>query len=167
MNGFFHCLTLTAYCFRKCTYRNGSNRVRYIFICKHWPKARIGSLDVVCRRTTSIVEFSQPLLDEAELEQQQLELLWDVRDNSKCVFWCSGVCTCSSSFFGYRVSVYWLSITWLLRSCFLVIFAPVFMLSLKSTHQRTNDDDDVVGGSVLRNISKNTSAEDTGGDCPG
>lgn len=42
----------------------------------------------------------------------------------------------------------------------------------KSTHQRTNDDnddgnDDDDGGSVLRNISKNTSVEDTGGDCPG
>lgn len=70
MNGFFHCLTLTAYFLVFANVRIGtvSNRMRYI--CKQLPKARIA----FCRCSVStnswcIVEFSQPLLDEAKLEQ--------------------------------------------------------------------------------------------------
>lgn len=93
-------------------YRNGFESDATIYICKHraWSTDRSST---GCRTSTNsrcIVGFLQPLFDKVADEPLRAAVVvcsGAVRDNSKCVFRCSGVCTyISVFFFGYEVSFY-------------------------------------------------------------
>lgn len=166
MNGFFHCLTLTAYFLVFANVRIGtvSNLMRYI--CKQLPKARIA----FCRCSVStnswcIVEFSQPLLDEAKLEQPAAGAV------------CSGMCEIIlNAYFGALAFVHvfpffrlrglrlliidYLVVSLLLSGCFRAcLYAPLEIYA--STNKRR------WGLRSKEHLKEHLRRGHPGGDCPG
>lgn len=126
-----------------------------MYICKHraWSTDR-SSAGCTSTNSRCIVGFSQPLFDKVADEPLRAAVVvcsGAVRDNSKCVFRCSGVCTCISVFFRLRgLLLLIIDYLALLRALLSVLFSRVSVCASESTHQRTNA---MAGDSVLRNIS--------------
>lgn len=143
------CLLLYLLC------RNGFESNATLYICKHraWSTDR-SSAGCTSTNSRCIVGFLQPLFDKVADEPLRAAVVvcsGAVRDNSKCVFRCSGVCTCISVFFRLRgLLLLIIDYLALLRALLSVLFSRVSVCASESTHQRTNA---MAGDSVLRNIS--------------
>lgn len=162
------CLLLYLLC------RNGFESVATMYICKHraWSTDR-SSAGCTSTNSRCIVGFLQPLFDKVADEPLRAAVVvcsGAVRDNSKCVFRCSGVCTCISVFFSATRSPF---IDYRLlgaASCltFSVVFARVCMCF--RIYASTNERDGWGLRSkehLTRTPPQRTHTDRWRGDCPG